>query len=374
MERGLLRGVAIFRMVALAIVIGTLVVERGSLRQPVLASALVTLATTATLLITWLNITRPAVLTSLPVVVGEVLIGAALLLFDGLVFQSGHVGSTQAGLAGSWPVAGVLTAGVALGPWAGLAGGSVMGLAHALASPLNGVTVRSGGVLALLSSLVLYAVYGVAAGSAVRVIHAYDETLSRSRARDEVSRTLHDGVLQTLAVIERRSDDPQLAALARDQERDLRAFLAAIGQDQTDLADGVSRRPRRVAAPELRAAIQQLVSRQLKHTSTRSTVFVAEDVPTIPAARADALLGAVSEALANVAKHADAPSVTVFVEPSGRNTVFCSVKDDGVGFDVDVVTEGFGMTNSIRRRVTEVGGRVELMARSGGGTEVRLWA
>ena len=37
---------------------------------------------------------------------------------------------------------------------------------------------------------------------------------------------LHDGVLQTLALIERRADQHDLAQLAREQERALRAFLA----------------------------------------------------------------------------------------------------------------------------------------------------
>jgi signal transduction histidine kinase len=371
---GLLRGIAIFRLVALAIVIGTLVTERSSLKMTILASVLVALTTVATLSITWLNLTKSDALTSIPVVGGELLIGAALLLFDGLVFRTGHVGSTQSGLAGSWPIAGVLSAGVAMGPWIGLVAGSIMGIAHVLAAPLNGVSLKSSSVLAVLTSFVLYAIYGVAAGYAVRVVHAYDETLSRTRARDEVSRTLHDGVLQTLAVIERRSGDPELSALAREQERDLRAFLSDIAREQAGPFAAASVRRKRVAASELRASIQQLVSRQLRHSSTRSTVFVAEDTPPIPSQRADAVLGAVSEALANVAKHAAASNVTIFVEPFERKGLFCSVKDDGVGFDVDSVVEGFGMTNSIRRRIDEIGGRVELVGRDGIGTEVKLWA
>ena len=46
-----------------------------------------------------------------------------------------------------------------------------------------------------------------------------------AKAREEVARTLHDGVLQALAVIERRTADAQIAKIARDQERELRDFL-----------------------------------------------------------------------------------------------------------------------------------------------------
>ena len=52
---------------------------------------------------------------------------------------------------------------------------------------------------------------------------------------------------------------------------------------------------------------------------------------------------------------------------------FCSVKDDGRGFDPSIVPEGMGLSRSIRGRIEEVGGRVELVAQVGAGTEVRLW-
>ena len=54
------------------------------------------------------------------------------------------------------------------------------------------------------------------------------ERLERARAteRAELGGMLHDSVLQTLALIQDRSDDPtEVAALARRQERELRAWL-----------------------------------------------------------------------------------------------------------------------------------------------------
>ena len=48
----------------------------------------------------------------------------------------------------------------------------------------------------------------------------------RSQERAEVAAHLHDSVLQTLALMQRRVDDPrEVAALARRQERELRAWL-----------------------------------------------------------------------------------------------------------------------------------------------------
>ena len=52
--------------------------------------------------------------------------------------------------------------------------------------------------------------------------------------------------------------------------------------------------------------------------------------------------------------------------------MFCSVKDDGQGFGPEA-PEGVGLARSIRARIEEVGGRVEVDGNPGRGAEVRLW-
>jgi signal transduction histidine kinase len=87
---------------------------------------------------------------------------------------------------------------------------------------------------------------------------------------------------------------------------------------------------------------------------------------------ADALVGAVSEALTNAGKHGGAKTVTVFAEPTD-GTLFCSIKDDGSGFDTSATNDGVGISRSIRGRIVEVGGRVEIDGHPGRGAEVRCW-
>jgi signal transduction histidine kinase len=53
--------------------------------------------------------------------------------------------------------------------------------------------------------------------------------------------------------------------------------------------------------------------------------------------------------------------------------VFCSIKDDGTGFDPARTEEGVGLSRSIRGRISEAGGRVDVLSRPGDGAEVCLW-
>src|SRR3954463_2285750 len=59
----------------------------------------------------------------------------------------------------------------------------------------------------------------------------------RSQERAELAAHLHDSVLQTLALMQKRADDPrEVAALARRQERELRAWLNGRRPDEASLA------------------------------------------------------------------------------------------------------------------------------------------
>jgi signal transduction histidine kinase len=165
-------------------------------------------------------------------------------------------------------------------------------------------------------------------------------------------------VLQTLAVIQRRSDDTELAALARDQDRDLRDFLAGASTTHPDFTSS------------LRAAA---ALHERRHGS-RVEVVIADDLVEPAAPTTAALAGAVGEALANVGKHAQAERVVVYAEPSDDDGVFVSVKDDGIGFDVQSTERRIGLRDSIGARVESIGGRVEISSKPGRGTEVRLWA
>jgi signal transduction histidine kinase len=348
-----------------------LMVSRHDLDRPWLAVALVAAALVVTAVDTALLRTDATALLRPGPLVAELAVGAALVLGDGWAYGPHHAFSTSQALGSVWPLAGILGSGVALGPLAAAGAGVGIGMARVGATVANGAAVDTGGrILSLTNTVVFYALGGAAAGYVARLLRGAESQISAARAREEVARTLHDGVLQTLAVVERRATDPVLARLAREQERELREYLFGVAQRRPDGRDPATVGP---GGGDLGAALRAAAARFEDAFGGRAQVLVAEDLPPLGVERVSALAGAAGEALVNAGKHGRAARVTVYVEPADGGGVFCSVKDDGVGFDAASTAPGQGLTRSIRGRMEEAGGRADVTSRPGTGTEVCLW-
>lgn len=362
MERSVIRGLAVFRWAAWAWMALVLVLGRNDLRtgRSWLAIVLVASALGVTATATGMLRARPDLLLRPPIVLVELGVGVALLIGDGLVYVEGHAFSTQQSLGVTWPLFGVLSAGAGFGALAGALAGVTVGVARLGGTLANGVALDSitgGRIASHVTTLLVYTLAGAMVGYVVTLLRRAEIEVSTVRAREEVARRLHDGVLQTLAVVERRTNDTDLARLAREQERELREWLFGTVPAQ---ASGLAPALRRVAA------------RFEDSFGGRVQVLVPDDLPALADEHCEALAGAVGEALTNAGKHGGASRVTVYVEP-GDSGVFCSVKDDGSGFDPGTTPEGIGLRRSIRDRMEEVGGRAEIVAAPGRGAEVRLW-
>jgi signal transduction histidine kinase len=84
--------------------------------------------------------------------------------------------------------------------------------------------------------------------------------------------------------------------------------------------------------------------------------------------RAQALVLAAREAMANAARHSGAEEISVFVEPTA-----VYVRDRGRGFDQEAVgADRQGLAQSIRGRMERVGGTATITTATGEGTEVEL--
>jgi signal transduction histidine kinase len=179
----------------------------------------------------------------------------------------------------------------------------------------------------------------------------------RSQERAEMAAHLHDSVLQTLTLVQRRSAEPQeVAALARRQERELRAWLAGRP------APGQAAR----LAPALEAAAAEVEER---HGVPVEVVVVGER-ELDPAL--EALVAAAREAMTNAAKFGAGSPVDVYAE-SNADAVHVFVRDRGPGFDPAALPpDRRGVRESIVGRMERNGGRARIASAPGAGTEVEL--
>ncbi len=186
-------------------------------------------------------------------------------------------------------------------------------------------------------------------------------------ARRQVERDLHDGAQQrlvalTLAVGMARArlegaPDPAVADLLQQASDEARLAL----EELRDLAQGLH--PALLAEAGLGPALESLAERS---PAPVELSFSAEGRLPVPVEVAAYYV--VSEALANVAKHAQASAVTVRVDREG-DRLQVEVGDDGVG-GADV-RSGSGL-EGLADRVAALNGCLEVDSPPGGGTRVRV--
>ncbi len=194
--------------------------------------------------------------------------------------------------------------------------------------------------------------------SRARIVAAGDD------ARRRLERNLHDGAQQRLVALSvslrlaesRLVDDPAASAAMLAGAR---SELAHALEDLRELARGIH--PAVLTDRGLTAAVDALVNRSPVPVEAAVTTDPLE-----PAVEA-AVYYVISEALANVVKHASARSVVVRVE-TNDGVVAVTVADDGVG-GADP-TGGSGL-RGLSDRVAALDGTLSVESPTGGGTFVR---
>jgi signal transduction histidine kinase/phage shock protein PspC (stress-responsive transcriptional regulator) len=207
-------------------------------------------------------------------------------------------------------------------------------------------------------ALSLVALAAIAAPWAFRVRRSLamareDKLISDARA--DMAAHLHDSVLQTLALIQRQSDDPRaVVRLARRQERELRSWL--YGGELPD-------------ATLLAALTEAAEEIEDDFPVTVEVVAVGDAQLTLESAE---LVRAAREAMLNAAKHSGASRIDVYAEVTD-SVVEVFVRDRGHGFDLDAVpADRMGLSRSIMERMQRHHGTARVRSDPETGTEVSL--
>ena len=266
-------------------------------------------------------------------------------------------------LTSVWAAGPVLALAISRGRDGGLLGAATISLA--LLS-LRGVD----NVSKILSNVQLLLVAGLVVGYAASTMRRAGERLrsaiaaeSATAERLRLSRSIHDGVLQVLAQVQRRGtaiggEAVELARLAAEQEVALRTLMST----RPAVADGD-----RV----------DLCGLLLPLATTRVDVVVPAGPVLLPSPTAGELVAAVKEALSNVTKHAGPEARSWVVVEELGDEVVVSVRDNGIGttparLEQARVDGHLGVSQSIRGRIADLGGTVTVRTAPGEGTEWEL--
>ncbi|MCU1499770.1 MAG: ATPase [Acidimicrobiales bacterium] len=187
---------------------------------------------------------------------------------------------------------------------------------------------------------------------------------ARAEARSDMAAHLHDSVLQTLTLIQNRAGQPEVAAaLAHQQERELRRWLYGVDRDAV------------VSGASLRSSLEAVAAEvEDQYLKIIECIVVGDTAVT---AELGALVAAAREAMVNAAKFAEISMISVYVEVAagadGAPQVLLFVRDRGVGFDPGAVpADRYGISDSIQARVQRVGGSATVRSMVGHGTEVAM--
>ena len=184
--------------------------------------------------------------------------------------------------------------------------------------------------------------------------------------RERLSRLVHDGALQVLALVEREGPSLgprgiRLAALARESEAQLRGHLQDREIVDVEHSETI----------DLAAALD-------KYESARVTVSTMASLVMVPRVLVDEVEGTLAEILKNVEKHAgEDAKVWILLDQELDDEVILWVRDNGVGMSAAEVQEAadngrLGIKDSIVGRMSDIGGSAILKSSPGAGTEWEL--
>ncbi|MEU8483118.1 DUF5931 domain-containing protein [Streptomyces sp. NPDC048641] len=244
-----------------------------------------------------------------------------------------------------------------------------------------------------LHNVLLVCIASIAIGYVVEVARASERTLARAleieaatRERERLARDIHDGVLQVLAMVQRRGtalggEAAELGRMAGEQEVALRTLVAGglvpASRASEDASQGALVRaveepdePADTSPRDLRPLLAPHAGSRVSFAEPGAPVFLA------PVA-AKELAAAVSAALDNVRRHAGTDARAWILVEDEPDAVIVTVRDDGPGIPEGRLAQAegegrLGVAQSIRGRLRDIGGTAELISVPGQGTEVEL--
>lgn len=344
----LFRALAVLRAIVLVNAIALNVYRAANFEHPAAGAACVAVMVVWTGFATWAY--ADAARRGFPLLAADLLLALALLLLTPVVKGSGF----HATVPGFW-IMGALMAWAIQYRWVGglVAGVLLATVDLSLRQEVGQSDYGNAFLLVIGGPIVGFMCASLQQMATDREVAERSAAMAAERVR--LARAVHDGVLQVLALVQRRGRElggeaAELGRLAGEQERELRGLIraqesvSAHRPELVDLAGELSRLER----------------------SANVTVSAPAVPVELPEETAREVLAATRACLDNVTRHVgdDAP-VWVLLQ-AFPDRVELSVRDDGPGIPAGRLEEAaaqgrLGVAESIRGRITDLGGTAELV-------------
>jgi signal transduction histidine kinase len=201
------------------------------------------------------------------------------------------------------------------------------------------------------------------------------EELTTSRERNRLARELHDTLAHTLSGL-----SVQLETVKAYWDVDLQAAHALLEKSLAAAHSGLEETRRALKALRasplddlgLALAISRMAEEAAKRANLKLELSVPDQMPALSPDVEQSVYRIVQEAVTNVVNHAQAKNLSFAMEyVDGKLNL--TVRDDGVGFDVDKNSKagGFGLIG-MRERAEVIGGNLKITGKPGFGTTIEL--
>lgn len=304
----------------------------------------------------------------------DLVVAAGCLLSSRWIVEPDGISLGAPTLPMAWVAGPVLAWAVKGGRRLGLVAAAVMGAVDGVVRGAFTQGTINGTVLMLLAGAVMGHMARLATAAEIRM-HRAVELEAITRERERLARGIHDSVLQVLSLVQRRGAElggeaAELGRLAGQQEATLRALVATTATSVTGPPAGWHDSGRAGTPVDLRPLLD-------RRAGTSATVAAPATPVWLPDTVADEITAAVGSALDNVTAHAGPEAKAWVLLEEEADAVTVTVRDNGTGFDprrlADAETSGrLGVAQSIRGRMRDLGGTVQITAAPGRGTEVEL--
>lgn len=222
----------------------------------------------------------------------------------------------------------------------------------------------------------MLATYAAAAIQNAR-LHENSRRLAILEERERIGMDLHDGIIQSIygvglsleSAYHALNDDPQ------DAKERLQHAMDGLNHAIRDIRSYIlDLRPRKMGDEGLIVGLKRLAAEFHANTLAETVFTVVEsEVSDLPEPHAMALFHICQEALANIAKHAEAKNVQISLWTT-EDRMLMEISDDGNGFDMQKMnrTLGHGLAN-MQTRAHTVGGEVDISSVLNEGSTILVW-